>query len=162
MIFITVGSQAFPFDRLLQIIDEAIINAKIETDIFAQIGEAKYIPKSFPYAKFLQFDDMIDYIKKSDIIIAHAGVGTVVLCLNLGKIPIIVPRRAELNEHIDNHQIEFVERLKSENRVLIADNNEDILYKIKNYYTLIKHLNKNISFQSKLNLIEYLNTISDI
>ena len=89
MIFITLGSQKFQFNRLLKKIDE-LIEAKIITeDVFAQIGYSDYTPHNYAYKKFLDREEFSDIQAKSDIIITHAGTGAIMGALKKGKKVII-------------------------------------------------------------------------
>ena len=159
MIFITVGTEKFSFDRLIRIIDNAINDGIIESECFAQIGESNYIPKRIQYKKFLEFKIFLEYIKKSELIITHAGVGTLLNCLNLGKIPIIFPRLYKYKEHLDNHQLELANALEKEEAVVVAHNEKELIYKIKNYNQLIRDLKRYSNGSSKNELINYLNNV---
>lgn len=44
-------------------------------------------------------------IKQADLVIAHAGVGSALTALDLGKAPVLLPRRQSLNEMVDDHQL---------------------------------------------------------
>lgn len=56
MIFITVGSRSFQFNRLLEAIDIAIKKGEIKDEVFAQIGPSEYKPTSYQYVDFLDQD----------------------------------------------------------------------------------------------------------
>lgn len=53
MIFVTLGSQKFQFNRLLQKIDELVKEEAIKEEIFAQIGYSDYKPENYQYKDFL-------------------------------------------------------------------------------------------------------------
>ena len=90
MIFVTVGTENFPFDRLMRTFDDAISSGKITGEVFAQIGNRTREPVNFPFARFIEYDQMLRRIQEADIVVTHAGF-TVMLSLRLGKIPIVVP-----------------------------------------------------------------------
>lgn len=159
MIFITVGTGRFPFERLIKCIDEAIINHKIEEEVFGQIGKYGYKPKSFPCKEFIGFDEMVKNIQNADIIVSHAGVGSLLLCLNLGKIPILFPRDAALGELLDNHQFEFAKKIDSLGRALVAFSENDLIFKIHNYKTLIASAVPHSNSEGCEKLIYYLKKI---
>lgn len=159
MIFIIVGIEKFPFDRFLKAIDNGIRSGKINEEVFAQIGNSKYTPSSFRYTQFLPFNEVIDLIKAASVLVTHAGVGSTLLCLELGKIPIIFPRIANLGEHLDDHQVEFAKQMEKERKVLAAYNEEDLLNKIKDYKNLIKRLNNPSTLSSKNNLLSFLKDV---
>lgn len=111
MIFITLGSQKFQFNRLLKAVDE--LNLKEE--IFAQIGYSDYIPKNFKYKRFIDRNEFSSYINKSDVIITHGGTGAIMGALKKGKKVIAVPRLSEYGEHVDDHQLQIIEEFKELN-----------------------------------------------
>ena len=136
MIFVTVGTHEQGMERLLIELDDLIENGDIQEDIFAQIGYSTYKPKNYKYKKMISYDEMDLYVKDANIIITHGGPGSIFHAIQYNKIPIVVPRNPEFNEHVDNHQILFTKRLQNENKVIgIYDINE-LALNIKEYYTL--------------------------
>lgn len=115
MIFVTVGSQKFQFNRLLKEVDELIETGKIKDDIFAQIGASDYKPKNYKYKEFITQEAFNDYLNKADIIITHAGTGVIVNAIKKGKKVIGVPRLAKYGEHVDDHQIQLINEFKEMN-----------------------------------------------
>ena len=108
MIFITLGSQKFQFNRLLKKIDEIEIN----DEIVAQIGYSDYKPKHYKYAEFLDRDQYSELMGKADIVITHGGTGAIVGALKKRKKVIAVPRLAKYGEHVDDHQLQIIEQFK--------------------------------------------------
>lgn len=78
VIFITVGTQKFQFNRLLKEIDRLIEEEKITEEVFAQIGYSGYKPKNYNYKDFIDRDEFEDIIKKCKIIITHGGTGSII------------------------------------------------------------------------------------
>lgn len=115
MIFVTVGSQKFQFNRLLKEVDKLIETGKIKDDIFAQIGASDYKPKNYKYKEFIIQEVFNDYLNKADIIITHAGTGVIVNAIKKGKKVIGVPRLAKYGEHVDDHQIQLINEFKEMN-----------------------------------------------
>ena len=74
MIFITLGSQKFQFNRLLQAVDNLIEKGVITDDVFAQIGYSDYVPKHFTCKQFLDRDEFAEWEEKADIVITAASV----------------------------------------------------------------------------------------
>ena len=108
MIFITVGSQKFQFNRILKAIDQLIYEKKIKDNVFAQIGYSDYIPQNFEYENFLKREEFLEKINEADIIITHGGTGSIINSMNLGKLVIAIPRLAKYKEHVDDHRIRIV------------------------------------------------------
>ena len=108
MIFVTVGSQKFQFDRLLRSIDEQIASGKIKDEIFAQIGFSTYRPKHYKFENFLDREEFEKKVLESEIVITHGGTGAIVGTLKKGKKVIAVPRLAKYGEHVDDHQLQII------------------------------------------------------
>lgn len=111
LIFVTVGNDFRSFNRLIQKVDE--ISTRLSEPILIQRGYSNYIPKHVKSFDFVPFDQVVEYIQTSDLVISHAGIGTIILCQKIGTPLIIIPRRKEFGEHFNNHQTEIVEALKN-------------------------------------------------
>lgn len=129
MIFITVGTQ-LGFDRLIKFMDE-FANNNPTLEYFAQIAQGEYIPKQLPYCRFLTAKQHNQYISKSDVVISHAGMGTIINCLVLSKPIILLPRKACLNEHRNDHQLSTVKKFSNANGCFIVLSESDISTAIK-------------------------------
>ena len=115
MILVTVGSQKFQFNRLLENIDE-LIDKKIITDkVFAQIGVSDYKPKNYEYTDFTTQDEFNKLLDESTIVITHAGTGVIVNAVKKEKKIIAIPRLAKYNEHVDDHQIQLIDEFRELN-----------------------------------------------
>jgi UDP-N-acetylglucosamine transferase subunit ALG13 len=57
----------------------------------------------------------------SDVVVAHAGVGSAIQAMSVGKAPILVPRRIEHGEHVDEHQEQIARRLSGLGLATMAD-----------------------------------------
>lgn len=112
MIFITLGSQKFQFNRLLKAVDEQVADGRINDEIFAQIGASDYTPKHYMYGDFLNRDEFAEWTSKADIVITHGGTGAIIGAIKKGKKVIAVPRLAKYGEHVDDHQLQLIEQFK--------------------------------------------------
>ena len=92
MIFITLGSQKFQFNRLLQAVDQLIEKSVIEDEVFAQIGYSDYQPKHYAYQKFLDREQFLVQEEKCRVLITHGGTGAIIGAVKKGKKVIAVPR----------------------------------------------------------------------
>ncbi len=110
MIFVTVGSQKFQFNRLLKKIDELISNKLIKDRVFAQIGVSDYKPQHYEYVDFMTQDTFNKKIDECNLVITHAGTGVIVNAIKKGKKVIAVPRLAQYAEHVDDHQIQLIQQ----------------------------------------------------
>jgi len=109
MIFATVGTQ-LPFDRLIRALDDwAAAHAGVE--VFAQIGRGGYQPRHIGWSHDLDPREFRQHLEACDAVVAHAGMGTIISGVELGKRVIVMPRRAALGEHRNEHQLATVARL---------------------------------------------------
>jgi len=136
MIFITVGMHTQPFDRLLKKVDELLEKGKIKDKIIAQIGHSNYKPKNYEYFNFASEEKMIELMKKAKIVITHAGAGSIITGLKFKKALIVVPRRKEFGEHVDDHQLEMTKVFEKERKILACydvENLDELIKKTKEF-----------------------------
>lgn len=124
MIFLTVGTQ-LPFDRLVQYIDD--LATQIDEEIIGQIGKSSYTPQNFSHQSNLSAIEFDKIQQASRLIIAHAGIGSILGARRLQKPIIIVPRRAELKEHRNNHQLATCKNLSNTEGIYVADTFDQLL-----------------------------------
>ena len=112
MIFITVGSRSFQFNRLLEAIDKAVSRGEIKDNIYAQIGSSDYKVKNFKCIDFLNHDEFNKCLDDCDIVVTHGGTGVIVNAVKRGKRVVAVPRLARYGEVVDDHQIQLVKEFE--------------------------------------------------
>ncbi len=139
-IFVAVGFENFPFDRLIRVIDEGVQKGVIPPPVLMQIGHSNYKPRFCPWQRFLSFDQFFSNLKKADILVSHAGVGTTLLAFSLGKVPILFPRQAKYREHVDDHQREFAQKMVEQKKILAAEEGPELLRLIQDYDALVPRL----------------------
>lgn len=108
MIFVTVGSQRFQFNRLLMKVDELLEKQVIQDTVFAQTGYCDYIPRFFEHTAFMETDIFADMESKADLVITHGGTGAILGAVKKGKKVIAVPRLKKYKEHVDDHQVQIL------------------------------------------------------
>ncbi|MBR2764416.1 MAG: beta(1,3)galactosyltransferase EpsH [Blautia sp.] len=118
MIFVTLGSQKFQFNRLLQEVDRLVESGVITEEVYAQTGYSDYRPKNFAFSQFLSRDEFAAHIKASDIVITHGGTGAIIGAVKAGKKVIAFPRLAKYGEHVDDHQLQIIELFKESNLII--------------------------------------------
>ena len=121
MIFATVGSRNYQFNRLFSKLDDLFDDGLITEPLFAQIGTSSYKPKNYDYCNYFSQDDFLQKIRESNIVISHGGSGSIVKALNEGKKVIIVVRLKKYGEHINDHQILEANNFTSKCYALCAD-----------------------------------------
>jgi UDP-N-acetylglucosamine transferase subunit ALG13 len=118
MIFVTVGS-LFPFDRLIRACD-ALAAADPTRDWLAQIHEGTYEPTHMRFERFMDKHDFDAAVAGAEVIVGHAGIGTISGALAIGKPLIVVPRRKAYGEHVNDHQVSGAERFRAGGHLLVA------------------------------------------
>lgn len=136
MILIAVGTSEFPFDRLLSDIDELCEEGVVDgSQVVAQTGCSTYRPKHYRAFSLIGRDDYQKYVDEADIIITHAGTGSVIPSLKLGKKVIVFPRQKQYHEHVDDHQFELSDIFSNHGYVLAATNRDELRDAIRNMDT---------------------------
>ena len=107
MIFVTVGTHEQPFNRLVEYIDGLKKDGTIAEEVIIQTGYSTYEPKYCKWQKLFPYQEMIKLVDEARIIITHGGPSSFIMPLQIGKTPIVVPRRQEFNEHVNDHQVSF-------------------------------------------------------
>jgi len=131
VIFVTVGAQ-MPFDRLVRAVD-AWAQARGRRDVFAQIGPTDWRPAHIEHERFLDPPRFRERVAGARAIVAHAGMGSILTALEMGKPIVVLPRRGDLRETRNDHQVATARRLEALGRVRAAyDENQltDLLDRI--------------------------------
>ena len=156
MIFVTVGTHEQPFDRLIEHIDSLVKNNIIVEEVIMQSGYSKYEPQFCKWKKWFSYSEMIELVSKANIVITHGGPSSFIMPLQVGKIPIVVPRQLKYHEHVNNHQVEFSKAVAERQRnIIVVEEMEKMEYYIRNYNSIIKEMtfeneSTNLNFNKKL------------
>ena len=134
MIFVTVGTHEQPFNRLVEYIDNLKRDGQLEDEVIIQTGFSTYEPKYCFWSKLLPFNQMEKNVVEARIVITHGGPASFIMPLQIGKIPIVVPRQYEFNEHINNHQVEFTKNVAERMGAIVPVININELGKTINHY----------------------------
>lgn len=141
MIFVTVGTHEQPFDRLVRCVDEMKGKGLITEDVIIQTGFSTYEPKYCTWSKLIPHKELTEHVKDARIIVTHGGPASFIAPLQLGKIPIVMPRKHEFNEHVNNHQVDFARAVAERRKnILVAETPEDLERLILEYDELVKNM----------------------
>ena len=136
MIFVTLGTQDKSFKRLLDNINKEIENGTIKDKVIVQAGHTKYNSKNMEIFDLLDKENFDKYIKDCDLLITHGGVGSIITGLKNNKKVIACPRLAKYDEHINDHQLQIIDRFVESGYILSYhenDNLKEILKKAKTF-----------------------------
>lgn len=140
MIFLTVGSELH-FDRLVKAVDQwGIINNR--NDIIGQIadpGPYGYWPERIKWQKFISAEEYNRYFDEAELIIGHAGMGSIITAALKKKPIIIMPRRSVLRETRNDHQLATAERFLNRKGVFIANDEAAIAPLLEEWNTSLRH-----------------------
>ena len=107
MIFVTVGEQ-LPFDRLVRAMDQWA--GQTGQEVVAQVGRTTYQPAHLQASAFLDQENFLRCLSECSLVVAHAGMGTIITAVEMGKPIIVMPRQASLGEHRNDHQLATARR----------------------------------------------------
>lgn len=145
MIFVTVGTHEQQFNRLVKYIDEMKRDGIITEDVVMQTGFSTYEPKYCEWKKLYPYTKMQELVKEARIVITHGGPSSFIMPLQVGKIPIVVPRQKQFGEHVNDHQVEFCKAVEERQKNIIVVKKVDELKMILiNYEIVISNNTNNI------------------
>lgn len=123
MIFVVTGTQ-LPFDRLIKMLDE--IAPQLDEEIVAQVNGCTYLPHHVNTVDILPPDEFDKLFCRARLIVAHAGIGTILSAMQYQKPIIIFPRIAALGEHRNEHQLATAAKMKEAGWVYVATEKEEL------------------------------------
>lgn len=121
MIFVTVGTHEQPFNRLVEYMDKWA--ADHDEEVIIQTGFSTYEPANCHWQKLFPYQEMVKNVDEARIVITHGGPSSFIMPLQIGKIPIVVPRKFEFNEHVNDHQVDFCNQVaqRQGNIIVVED-----------------------------------------
>lgn len=137
MIFVTVGTHEQPFNRLVECVDNLKRDGVIQEDVVIQTGYSTYKPKYCRWQKLFPYQDMIKLVDEARITITHGGPSSFIMPLQVGKTPIVVPRKHEYNEHVNDHQVTFSKAVANRMGTIVVVEDMDKLEEVITDYDRI-------------------------
>jgi len=131
MILVTVGAQ-MPFDRLVAAVDRWVASSGYQ-DVFAQIGTSQYRPRHLRHERFLEPARFRNMCQKATLMVAHAGMGSIITALEFAKPILVMPRRGDLAETRNDHQIATARRFEKLGAVHVAMDEDDLSRRLDNF-----------------------------
>ena len=131
MVLVLLGTQNNSFCRLLKEIEKNIESGNITEEVLVQAGFTKFESDKMKIFDFVSTEEIGKLIKKSDYIITHGGVGSIVSSLKENKKVIAVPRMEMYEEHVNNHQIEIVQKFNEEGHIIGVTGVEELSKALK-------------------------------
>jgi UDP-N-acetylglucosamine transferase subunit ALG13 len=126
-LFATVGTDHHRFDRLVEWVDRWLVEQAPDgaVEAIVQAGTSRP-PVHAAFAGCLPFAEFRAALERADAVVCHGGPGTLVEAQRAGHRPLVVPRRPELDEHVDDHQVRFARRMAECDRIVLCDSYETL------------------------------------
>ena len=142
MIFVTVGTHEQQFDRLVEYMDSWKADGSITEEVIIQTGYSTYEPKHCRWQKLFPYPEMVELVAQARIVITHGGPSSFIMPLQVGKVPIVVPRQKDFDEHVNDHQLDFCRAVSQRQKnILLVEDVRDLAQTIATYDTAAARLN---------------------
>jgi UDP-N-acetylglucosamine transferase subunit ALG13 len=122
--FVSVGNATQPFGRLLAAVEA--IAASLPQPVIVQSGRNEFSSTLCEVRPFLSMVEFAEQVESADLLIFHAGAGSIIHAAQAGKVPVVMPRRAGRGEIIDDHQVELAAALSRAGKVILASEASDL------------------------------------
>ena len=122
--FVAVGNAKQPFRRLLDCVGSAV--SILPQPVIVQRGYTPFTGSGCQVVEFMEMDEFDRNVRDADLVILHAGAGSVIHAVSAGKVPVIMARRAVNGEHVNDHQVEFAQALSKLGKVIVVNDPDDI------------------------------------
>ena len=123
--FVSVGNATQSFRRLLDAISSGAL--QLPQPVMVQYGNTPFQGSGCSARAFLGMVEFGRFMTESELLILHAGAGSVIHAIQAGKIPVVMPRLAKYGEHIDDHQLEFARAMAEAGKIVLAEEPGDLL-----------------------------------
>ena len=134
MIFVTVGTHEQQFNRLVECVDQMKEKGLLQEEVIIQTGFSTYEPKYCTWQKLIPFQQMVKNVEQARIVITHGGPSSFIMPLQIGKIPIVVPRQKQYEEHVNDHQVDFCRAVSQrQGNIILAEEMDALEQAILNY-----------------------------
>lgn len=148
LIFVTLGTQDKPFNRLLEALEYQIDLGNIKEEVIVQAGLTKYESAKMKIFNLVSHDEFEKYIKEARIVITHGGVGSIITALKHEKKVIAAPRLAQYGEHVNDHQLQILKCFEKKGYILPLYDFNDFDKVLKNIegFSPQKYISNSASF----------------
>lgn len=121
---VTIGSEQFPFARALESVRDATTGLELSWQTGTTPADGMMLAGDV--RAWWPGDELAAVAANCDVVITHAGVGSILMVLRTGSCPVVIPRLQQLGEHIDDHQMELAGMLESRELVVVARPEDDL------------------------------------
>ena len=144
MIFVTVGTHEQQFNRLVSYMDEWA--SSHDEEVVIQSGFSTYEPKSAKFSKLYPYKTMVELVDKARIVITHGGPSSFIMPLQIDKVPVVVPRMKEFDEHVNDHQLDFARAVaERQGNIIVIEEVTKLSETIDNYETIVNGMKNGLT-----------------
>jgi len=133
-VFVTVGSALQPFDRMLRAVDAALRECPAGAfEGVCQSGSSAVEPHGLRSTRTLARSAFDQEMMAADVVVTHAGVGSICTALRYGHVPVVFPRRARFGEVANDHQVDIARTFAEQGRVVVAEDAAAVATHLKRF-----------------------------
>lgn len=163
MIFVTVGTHEQPFNRLIECVDNSKRDGLIKEEVIIQTGYSTYEPMYCIWQKLYPYQKMVRLVEDARIVITHGGPSSFIMPLQIGKTPIVVPRKYDFNEHINNHQVAFCNAVaKRMGTIIVVEDTDELIDTINRYDKIVGGMGVRLNSNNEKFNIELSRIVDDM
>lgn len=149
MIFVTVGTHEQPFNRVIEYMDKWADEHNEE--VIMQTGFSTYEPKHCEWSKLYPYSQMVELVEKARIVITHGGPSSFIMPLQVGKVPIVVPRKKEFDEHVNDHQVEFSKAVaERQGNIIVVEDVQKLTDILENYERIVRDMKNGLQSNNEM------------
>lgn len=161
MIFVTVGTHEQQFNRLVEYMDKWA--GGHDEKVVIQTGFSPYEPHKASWSKLYPYKTMIEMVDKARIVITHGGPSSFIMPLQIGKIPIVVPRKHEFDEHVNNHQVEFCRKVaERQGNIIVVEWIDELEETIDKYDDIVAGMKSGLSSNNEMFCKEFTGIVEGL
>ncbi len=161
MVFVTVGTHEQPFDRLVEYMDRWA--GEHQEEVIIQTGFSTYEPQNCMFQKLFPYQEMIKKVNEARIVITHGGPSSFIMPLQIGRIPIVVPRKKEFNEHVNDHQVNFCRAVaERQGNIIVVEDVAMLSDTIERYAKIVAGMQNGLVSNNERFCAEFGKTVGDL
>ena len=161
MIFVTVGTHEQPFNRLVEYMDKWA--AVHEEEVIIQTGFSTYEPTNCHWQKLFPYQKMVKNVDEARIVITHGGPSSFIMPLQIGKIPIVVPRKFEFSEHVNDHQVDFCKQVaQRQGNIIVVEDVSKLGDTIEQYNDIVAGMKNGMASNNSLFCAEFSKIVDEL
>ncbi len=134
-IFVPLGTQKFPFKRLIVALNNLVEEGFYTPEDIVMQSTMYDVEPLFVHVGLIPVDDFNKYMQDAELVITHAGVNSIISCMQMGKALLVVPRLQKYGEHVDDHQMEIAHLMEEKYNVLVVQDLSELKMMIEKAMT---------------------------